>query len=228
MEAKESGQRRLSRVTITNRKQLTTLFHKRRDDPDLYRREDGPELARGLYPLPNRVPEWAQEKGRQTYVEACKTGKKWPEMTKGCMLRRWGEKCDQPICFHDPHPGVKCHNPAQLSFPATSRCLGLLCVVLEQRRPGSSALEGIPRISNSDFTLLVTANGGRVPRTVGAIFGANGTKTRRAYRHTSPGDVLKQKCSARWSWSWQHSATERSARRNCNRIRFFFRISKKT
>jgi DNA-binding XRE family transcriptional regulator len=95
LEAKESGQRR-SMVEITTRKQLNTLFRKHRDDQDLYRREDGPELlARGLYPLLDRVPEWAQEKGRQTYVEACKTGKKWPEMTKGCMLRDYPALCRQ-------------------------------------------------------------------------------------------------------------------------------------
>lgn len=36
-----------------------------------------------------RPPQWAQEAGRRTYVGACKAGKKWPEMTKGCMPRRW-------------------------------------------------------------------------------------------------------------------------------------------
>jgi hypothetical protein len=102
---------------IRTPEQLNKAFRKQRDNQDLYRREDGPEiLARGLYPLPERVPEWAQEKGRQTYAEACKTGKKWPEMTKGCMLRYWGRRCAQPICFHDPHPGVKCSHCRCLNY----------------------------------------------------------------------------------------------------------------
>jgi len=119
LEAKESGQRRLSSVPPRTREQLNKLFRKHRDNPDLYRSEDeeGSELLRrGLYPL-NPVPQSAQEKGRQTYAERCKTGKKWPKMTEGCMLRRWGRRCDQPLCKgHDPHPGVKCSRCSCLKY----------------------------------------------------------------------------------------------------------------
>src|SRR5262245_34229482 len=66
-------------------------------------------------------------------------------------------------------------------------------VGIKATRP--SSLGKIRRISNSDFTVLVTSNGGRVPRRVGAIFGANGIKKRRAYRHIGLASAPRKKIS---------------------------------
>jgi hypothetical protein len=214
LEAKESRQRR-STVKITTRKQLNTLFRKQRDNPDLYRREDGAELCnRGLYPLLDRVPESAQEKGRRIYAEICKTGKKWPEMTKGCMLRDWGRRCAQPICVHDPHPGVKCSHCSCLKYRATELPLNVrfgLCVSCWNK--GGHAL--IVRRNSANIQL-------RFHNACYCEWRTSTDEGRRYIwrkRHKDKASLPSYKAGRRpkeedlrlrWAWLWQHFAGERS------------------
>lgn len=88
LEAKKAGHQRMSLVKITTKEELSKAVDTHRDNPDLYRREKGEEgeiFARGLYPLLDSVPEWAQEKGRETYAQRCKSPL---QLTSGWS--RWG------------------------------------------------------------------------------------------------------------------------------------------
>jgi DNA-binding XRE family transcriptional regulator len=88
---------------ITSMKQLNDAFRKHlRENPETT------ELRAGF-------SRSDQERGRQTYIERCKTKKEtktnWPEMTNGCMLRRWGKLCQ--TCKHNPHAGSPCAECAE-------------------------------------------------------------------------------------------------------------------
>jgi DNA-binding XRE family transcriptional regulator len=79
-------------VRITTMKQLNDRFREQR-------KTAAPSLKTKFSPTD-------QERGRKTYIERCKTVENWPEMTKGCMLRRWGKLCVE--CKHNPHAGKPC------------------------------------------------------------------------------------------------------------------------
>jgi len=132
------------------------------------------------------------------------------------MLRYWGRRCAQPICFHDPHPSVKCSHCSCLKYRATElpRNVRLGLCVLCWNKDGRAL---IIRKDSANIRLRFHGPCYREWRT-STEEGRRYIWRKRRKEEASlpsykPGQRPKEEdLKLRWSWFWQHFAGEKPYR----------------